>query len=466
MPSVVTKSDLVHAAARAGNLSKTAEIEEVVQQAPGIAGCQVVAVARAGGLVPVAFVLLQNGALLDEAAVMAHAGRKLARYKVPHRVFPIAAFPVTPGANATKIQKGKLRELAETLLHLMIPLEEEKFMIKLQRLALVALVGSAFALPVQAQAPLTFSSWVPPTHHLTIWQANWAADIEKATNGRVKFQSLPKHPSAPPGTFDAVREGLVDLSFTTASYTPARHVFPKLPELPGAGDTAEVNSVAYSRIHWKHFHKLGEYNGVKLLAVWTHGPGQMHTKKPIRTLADFKGMKIRTGGGISEDVITALGGSPFFKPAGESFELLKSGVADGIFFPLESIVSFKLDTVLEQTTIFPGGLYSSAFGFFMNQAKWDKLAKQDQDIIEKHGYEYAARSNGKSWDTADQRGLEAIKKSQIRLVTADAALQAEAQKRSAPIIEEWIKQASAKGVDAKAILAEFREELKKVAAGK
>ena len=340
-------------------------------------------------------------------------------------------------------------------------------MITMHRLALAGFIGSALALPAQAQTTLTFSSWVPPTHHLTIWQQNWAADVEKATGGRVKFQSLPKHPSAPPGTFDAVREGLVDLSFTTASYTPARHVLPKMPELPGAGDTAVINSVAYSRIHWKHFHKVGEYNGVKLLAVWTHGPGQMHTKKPLASLADFKGLKVRTGGGVSEEVITALGGSPFFKPAGESYELLKSGVADGIFFPLESIVSFKLDTVLAQTTLFPGGLYSSAFGFFMNQDKWNKLSKQDQDIIEKHGYEYAARSNGQSWDAADQKGLTAIKSSStMKLLNADAALIADAKKRSAPIVEEWIKQATAKGVNAKAILAEFHEELKKVAAGK
>mgnify|MGYP006170649911 CR=1 FL=1 len=107
--------------------------------------------------------------------------------------------------------------------------------------------------------------------------------------------------------------------------------------LPGAGETAYINSVAYSRIHWKHFHKVGEYKGVKLLAVWTHGPGQMFTKKPINTLADFQNLKIRTGGGISAEVISALGGSPFFKPAPESYELLNSGVADGVFFPLWQI---------------------------------------------------------------------------------------------------------------------------------
>src|SRR5512134_1868998 len=177
----------------------------------------------------------------------------------------------------------------------------EETMITKQKLALAALVAGAFAaLPAASQTTLTYSSWVPPSHHLSVWQVNWANTVEKATSGRVKFQLLPKHPSSPPGTFDAVRDGLMDLSYVTASYTPARHVLPLMPELPGAGNTAEINSVAYSRIHWKHFHKVGEYNGVKLLAVWTHGPGQMFTKKPVKSLAEFKNQKIRTGGGIAE----------------------------------------------------------------------------------------------------------------------------------------------------------------------
>jgi TRAP-type C4-dicarboxylate transport system substrate-binding protein len=332
--------------------------------------------------------------------------------------------------------------------------------------ALAALAVGALASPAFAQAPLTYSSWVPPTHHLTIWQANWAAEVEKATGGRVKFQGLPKAPAAAPGTFDAVKDGLVDLSFVTASYTPARHVLPLMAELPGSGDTAVANSVAYSRIHWKYFHKAGEYNGVHLLAVWTHGPGQMFTKKPIKTLADFKGLKIRSGGGISEEVVTALGGLPFFKPAPESYELLSSGVADGIFFPTESIASFKLETVLGQATLFPGGLYSSSFGFFMNQDKWNKLAKQDQDIIQKLSGEYAARSCGESWDEADRKGMDAIRKSTIKVVNADAAMLKEARALSAPIIDDWIKKASAKGVDARKALAEFHAELKKLSGKK
>ena len=338
-------------------------------------------------------------------------------------------------------------------------------MIQARKLALAAL-ATAFALAAHAQAPLTYSSWVPPTHHLTIWQANWAADVEKATGGRVKFQGLPKAPAAAPGTFDAVRDGLVDLSYVTASYTPARHILPLMAELPGAGATAEINSVAFSRIHWKHFQKVGEYKGVKLLSVWTHGPGQMFTKKPIKSLAEFQNQRIRTGGGIAEAVANALGASAFVKPAPESYELLNSGVADGVFFPFESIASFKLDKVIGQATVFPGGLYSSAFGFFMNEDKWNKISKQDQDIIEKHSYEYAARSNGKSWDNADKVGMDALKAAGAQIITADAGMQAEAKKRSGPIIDKWIKDASGKLPNAREVLAEFHEELKKVAAGK
>ena len=334
-------------------------------------------------------------------------------------------------------------------------------MIKMRSIALAGAVCAAAPL-AQAQTTLTYSSWVPPTHHITIWQANWGAEVEKATGGRVKFQGLPKAPAAPPGTFDAVRDGLVDLSFVTASYTPARHILPLMAELPGAGNTAVANSVAYSRIHWKHFQKAGEYKGVKLLGVWTHGPGQMFTKKPINSLADFKNLKIRSGGGVSEQIVTALGATPFFKPAGESYELLKSGVADGIFFPLESIVSFKLETVLGQATLFPGGLYSSAFGFFMNEDKWAKLSKQDQQAIEKLSYEYVARSAGQSWDSADVKGMEGLKKSDIKIVHAKGPLLEEARKLSAPVVDDWVKKASAKGVDAKAALNEFRAELKKL----
>ena len=333
--------------------------------------------------------------------------------------------------------------------------------------AALAGLGLAVAQPVFAQTTLTMSSWVSPAHHLSVYLANWGVQVEKATQGRLKMQMLAKHPSAAPGTFDAVRDDLMDVSYVTASYTPARHVLPLLAELPGAGATAEINSVAYSRIYWKYFHKIGEYNGVKLLGVFTHGPGQMfNTKRAIKDIADLKGMKIRTGGGIAEAMARALGTSAFVKPAPESYELLNSGIADGVFFPLESVVSFKLDTVLKYATLFPGGFYSSSFGFFMNEGKWNKLPKQDQDAILTLSGETLARAVGKSWDNADRAGLEALKKTGVNIAPATPALVKEAQAVAKPIIQDWIKQATAKGVDGAKVYAEFQAELKRVAAGK
>ena len=133
-------------------------------------------------------------------------------------------------------------------------------MISIRKCMLATLAGVVLALPAHAQAPLTltYSSWVPPTHHLTIWQANWAAQVEKATDGRVKFQGLPKAPAAAPGTFDAVRDGLVDLSYVTASYTPARHILPLMAELPGAGNTASSFTPLYSPTFWKCFQWMRE----------------------------------------------------------------------------------------------------------------------------------------------------------------------------------------------------------------
>ena len=85
-------------------------------------------------------------------------------------------------------------------------------------LAAASLAG--LSAPAIAQTNLTMSSWVSPTHPLTKnVVVAWGDQVEKATNGSVKFQMLPKHPSAPAGTFDAVKEGLMDVSYVTASYT-------------------------------------------------------------------------------------------------------------------------------------------------------------------------------------------------------------------------------------------------------
>lgn len=95
-----------------GFLVNPVEIESVITALPGVHDAQVVAVDRPDGARPVAFVIGR----FDEAAVIAACRDRLAIHKVPIRVVGVAEFPTTPSANGTKIQRTKLRDLAETLL--------------------------------------------------------------------------------------------------------------------------------------------------------------------------------------------------------------------------------------------------------------------------------------------------------------------------------------------------------------
>src|SRR5262250_3085901 len=137
---------------------------------------------------------------------------------------------------------------------------------------LLAVLASA----ASAQVTLNASSWVSPGHPLT---ANMlvplCGDIEKATSGRVKCNVLPKAPVGAVQTFDGVRDGLMDLSFITHGYTPGRFALTDAPEFPFMGDTAEVTCVAYQRVYERMLAKANEHKDVVLLAVFTHGPGQM-----------------------------------------------------------------------------------------------------------------------------------------------------------------------------------------------
>lgn len=99
-----------------GFLVSPAEIEDVLLQHAAVESAQVVGVDTAAGVKPVAFVIPKEDAAFDEQALIAHCAARIAKFKLPLRVCALAAFPVTPGANATKIQKAKLRELAQALL--------------------------------------------------------------------------------------------------------------------------------------------------------------------------------------------------------------------------------------------------------------------------------------------------------------------------------------------------------------
>jgi TRAP-type C4-dicarboxylate transport system substrate-binding protein len=326
--------------------------------------------------------------------------------------------------------------------------------------ALLSLAGFAQA----QQVTLTASSWLAPSHLLSRAQADWCTEVSKATQDRVKCNILPKPVTPPPGTFDAVRDGLADLSFSVQGYTPGRFVITKIAEMPFLGESAVATSVAYQRIHDKHLAKLDEHKGLKVLAVFTHGPGVIfNNKKAVATLADLDGIKFRVGGGVVNDVGKALGVNMTLKPAPQSYELLSSGVVDGVWFPDESIVSFKLDKLIKHRTAVPGGLYNTSFAFVMNPATWAKIGKADQAAIDKLSGEYAARHFGKYWDEEDDKSLVEQKKLGVQMVQADAKFVADFKARTNPIDAAWVAEAEAKGLKgAAAILQEFRAEILKV----
>ncbi|GAB4178776.1 MAG: TRAP transporter substrate-binding protein [Rhodocyclaceae bacterium] len=324
-------------------------------------------------------------------------------------------------------------------------------------------VAGTLTVPAQAQTVLTMSSWVPPSHIITAkMMLPWAQDVEKATQGRVKFRLLPKAVASPPQSFDAVRDGLADVSFTVHGYTPGRFVLTKAAEFAFLGDSAEATSVAYQRIFEKHLAKADEHKGVIALAVFTHGPGHIYnTKRPINALADLAGMKVRVGGGVVNDITKALGATPLLKPSTEAYELLNSGVADGLFFPHETVASFKLTGVVKYATVVPGGLYNTSFVFMMNPAKFAAISKADQQAILKLSGEHFARRAGKAWDEADAAGLEAIRKAGIHVQTASPALLGQIKAKTDAVEHAWYEAAKAKGVDGAALMAELRAEIRK-----
>jgi fatty-acyl-CoA synthase len=95
-----------------GFLVNPEEIESQLTRIPGVAEAQVVAIEIDGRTRCVAFVIASPGATVTEADIMAAAAQSMAGFKVPARVWVVDAFPVTPSANATRIQRGKLRGMA------------------------------------------------------------------------------------------------------------------------------------------------------------------------------------------------------------------------------------------------------------------------------------------------------------------------------------------------------------------
>jgi TRAP-type transport system periplasmic protein len=331
--------------------------------------------------------------------------------------------------------------------------------------AALAAVALGTAAPLaSAQVVLTASSWLAPTHALSETQKAWCAQLEQKTAGKAKCNILPRGVAAPPATFDAVRNGLADLSFTVHGYTPGRFVTTQVAEFPFLGNFSEPVSVAFQRLYAKTPAMAEEHKGVKVLAVFTHGPGIVfNTKRPIVKADDLAGLKWRVGGGMVNEISKAMGMNVTLKPAPESYELLSTGVMDGTLFPAESVESFKIDKVVKYGTQFPGGLYNTSFVFMMNQAKYDSLPADVKKVVDEMSGEAAARQFGQAWDKVDRRGLAFMQAAGVQISKADPAFVKAVTDKTAGLVDTWAKAAEGKGMkDPKKALADFRAEIGKL----
>lgn len=308
---------------------------------------------------------------------------------------------------------------------------------------------------------LSMSSWLPSTHPLvTDVFIPWIEDIKKVTEGRVEVVMLPSPLGHPKAHYDLARDGQADITYSTHGFNPGRFKLTEMFELPFSGDSAETTSVATWEIYNKYFAKAGEHKDVQLLALFTNGPGQIHTgTKSLRSMADFEGMKLRVAGGAAKDIVEALGGVPLHKPVSSTFELMSNGVADGTLFPVESVSSFKLKDIATHTTLVPGGLFNTTLFLAMNKARFESLSPQDQQaIMSLSGTAFATRS-GRMFDQRDANVLQELRENGNDIYVADPEFLDDIRKSTAPITAAWIKEAKTKGVDAEAALAEYMQKV-------
>lgn len=295
----------------------------------------------------------------------------------------------------------------------------------------------------------TYSTFFPSTHIQTKVPQAWADEIEKRSNGQIKIKIFAAGSLTPaPQIYDGVVKGISDFGLSVFAYSPGRFPVISAVDNPLGYPNAYVATRTINALYRQYEPK--ELSDVHVCYLFAHGPGLLHSaKKPIRTMEDVKGLKIRSTG-TSQLIVRALGAAPVAMSQGETYDALKKNIVDGTLVPIEALEGFKQAEVLKYTTLTYSAAYSQGFFVAMNLKKWNALPPELQQIITDVSKEYE-EITAKAWEDSDISGrkfAEGLGHEFIELSDAEAAkFKAAVQ----PVFDEYIKNANEKGVDGQAV---------------
>ena len=304
-----------------------------------------------------------------------------------------------------------------------------------------------------ADKVLVASHWAGPKHTMATHVFPWIGEQLKECSGGSLSVKIENGLAPPPAQYDTIRDGVADLGWIVHGYTPGKFSTTKLAELPGIPGNAEQISVAYQMTQEKYLAAAKEAKGVQVLTNFVHGPGMLNTTKEVLSYKDIKGMKLRVGGGVANAVGKALGVAGVNVPAPAVYETIASGVADGVFFPAETLYSFKVAELTKFALLNPDGMYTTSFGLIMSNESYEGLSDEHRACVDKVRGVGMARQIGKFWDEADLLGTASAQEDFGLVINeADDAARAHFKEATAGIKAEVLKEVDGRGVDGQAAL--------------
>jgi len=309
-----------------------------------------------------------------------------------------------------------------------------------------------------AQTKLNYSVFFPAPHKNAVLAGEWAKEIEKRTDGRVKITVFYGGTLTPADKcYDGVVKGISDIGFSVLAYTRGKFPLTEVADLPLGMKSGLVASKTINDFYKKF--KPRELDEVQVMYLHGHGPGILHSKKEVTKLEDVKGMKIRCTG-MAAKIVAALGATPVAMPMGETYDALSRGVVDGSMAPYEALQGWKWGEVVKYTVEDWGASYSSGMFVVMNKDKWNSLPPDVQKIIEQVNEEYIEKQ-GKTWDEIEKAGRDFTISRGNKIISFLQDEDWRWQKAVKPLLDEYVKNMENKGLPGDVVLRFYLETIYK-----